>query len=314
MSMEYMPEGLRMNAPENRAAYANLSAIRESCERQRILEARALVCDASHNLLVDLGGIKGMIPRIEGALGIEEGYTRDIAILSRVNKPVCFKILSLTEDSAGAPMAVLSRRAVQQECMERYISQLSPGDVIPAKVTHMEPFGAFVDIGCGISSLIPIDSISVSRIAHPSDRFSIGQAIRAVAKSMDTVTSRICLTHKELLGSWEENASLFSVGETVAGIVRSVEPYGVFVELAPNLAGLAEVADNVHNGQQASVYIKSLLPEKMKVKLIIINAFDASYDLRPFHYFYAGRHLDRWRYSPTGSDKLIETVFAGEAT
>ena len=42
----------------------------------------------------------------------------------------------------------------------------------------------------------------------------------------------------------------------MAGIVRSVEPYGIFVELAPNLAGLAEVADNVHNGQQASVYIK----------------------------------------------------------
>ena len=51
MSMEYMPEGLRMNAPENRAAYANLSAIRESCERQRILEARALgvnLLDAGH--------------------------------------------------------------------------------------------------------------------------------------------------------------------------------------------------------------------------------------------------------------------------
>ena len=78
------------------------------------------------------------------------------------------------------------------------------------------------------------------------------------------------------------------------------------------MAGLAEVADNVHNGQQASVYIKSLLPEKMKVKLIIINAFDASYDLRPFHYFHSGRHMDRWRYSPAGAEKVIETLFEVE--
>ncbi|MGL0910084.1 hypothetical protein ACSTB0_13670, partial [Faecalibacterium wellingii] len=42
-----------------------------------------------------------------------------------------------------------------------------------------------------------------------------------------------------LLGTWEENAAGFTVGETVVGIVRSVEEYGTFIEIAPNLAGLA---------------------------------------------------------------------------
>lgn len=58
--------------------------------------------------------------------------------------------------------------------------------------------------------------------------------------------------------------------------MRSVEHYGVFVELAPNLAGLAEPKDGVKVGQQASVYIKNLIPEKMKIKLIIIDSFDPS--------------------------------------
>lgn len=56
---------------------------------------------------------------------------------------------------------------------------------------------------------------------------------------------RICLSQRELLGTWEENASLFEQGETVAGIVRSVEDYGIFVELTPNLAGLAEFREGV---------------------------------------------------------------------
>jgi len=58
----------------------------------------------------------------------------------------------------------------------------------------------------------------------------------------------------------------WSMRETaVAGIVRSVESYGIFVELTPNLAGLAELKENVHAGQQASVFIKSILPNRMKV-------------------------------------------------
>ena len=51
---------------------------------------------------------------------------------------------------------------------------------------------------------------------------------------------RFVLTIRELLGTWAENAARFTVGETVVGIVRSVEEYGTFVEIAPNLAGLAE--------------------------------------------------------------------------
>ena len=59
------------------------------------------------------------------------------------------------------------------------------GDIIPARVTHLESFGAFVDIGCGVSSLLSVDSISVSRISHPSDRLSVGDSIYAVIKSID---------------------------------------------------------------------------------------------------------------------------------
>ena len=71
----------------------------------------------------------------------------------------------------------------------------------------MEPFGAFVDIGCGIVSLMSIDCISVSRILHPKDRFFVGMPIKAAVKSIDYDSGRIYMTHKELLGTWKENES-----------------------------------------------------------------------------------------------------------
>ncbi len=306
--MQFFPEGYLCNTPKNRQYFTSAMRLTEAAARGEILEAPVILCDNSHNLTVNLGCMRGIIPREEGALGIAEGKTRDIALISRVGKPVAFQVQSVNLGSDGRPYAILSRREAQRRCQNEYLSLLKPGQVIPARVTHLDHFGAFCDVGCGIAALLPIDSISVSRISHPSDRFRTGDDIRVVVKSRD-VLGRITLSHKELLGTWEENAACFSLGETVSGIIRSVETYGVFVELTPNLAGLAEPHPGAKIGQNASVYIKNLLPDKMKVKLIIIDAFPGEPIHSPAEYFYTGNYLPRWRYSPESSDKLVETVF-----
>ncbi|MGN1480560.1 S1 RNA-binding domain-containing protein [Porcipelethomonas sp.] len=303
----YLPEGCLINTSENIRLTGSSAGLHEAMASGKILEWRASMCDSGHNLIVDLPTMKGIIPRIEGAIGIEDGTTKDIALISKVNKPVCFKVISISTDSNGKETAVLSRRAVQEECRSRYIDCLSAGDIIPARVTHLEQFGCFVDIGSGIPSLIPIDAVSVSRISHPADRFYPGQDIKVIIKSIDK--DRIWLSHKELLGTWQENANMFSAGETVSGIVRSIEDYGIFIELAPNLAGLAEPREGARVGQHASVYIKAIIPEKMKVKLIVVDIFDAEYKPSPLKYFVQSNHISHWRYPPETSDKIIETNF-----
>lgn len=303
----YLPEGKLINTTENQQVLSSLSNIYEAYKEQKILEAKATLCDQQHNLLVDMGVIKGIIPRVEGAVGIKEGTVRDIAVISRVNRPVCFVITDITTDENGETVAVLSREKAQRMCIENYVETLTVGDVVPASITHLETFGAFADIGCGVVALMPIDAISVSRIEHPKERFKVGMDIKAVIKSKEN--GRISLSHKELLGTWEQNAQLFTVGETVSGIVRSVENYGAFVELSPNLAGLAEVKEGVKAGDLASVYIKSIIEPKMKIKLIIIDTFSGEKEIKSPHYFYEGDHIDEFVYSPDGCEKYIATKF-----
>lgn len=304
---EFYPEGRLIASPANSSCLRSKMSLSEACADRRILEARAIICDAEHNLIVDLGCMKGIIPREEGALGIKEGTVKDIAVISRVNRPVCFIVESIDTDAHGNPLARLSRRRAQERCVDEKLSRLKIGDVTNGRVTHLESFGAFVDIGCGVIALMPIDSISVSRIDHPSQRFCVGMDIRVIIKNLDN--GRISLSHKELLGSWEENVRDFTPGETVAGIIRSVEDYGAFVELTPNLAGLAELKEGIKAGQQASVYIKNIIPERMKIKLIIIDSFESSEKIRPPKYFFLGDHLDRFLYSPENCSRRIETVF-----
>lgn len=308
---KYLPEGSLIFTRENREYISSLSGLERAKNEGKILEAIAIKCDSSTlSLELDLNGIKGIIEKNECLYSDE---IKDIAIITRVGKAVAFKVLGIEKSENGKPVAILSRRQAQIDCLNNYLLDLIPGDIIPAKITHFEPFGAFLDIGTGIPSLMSIDSVSVSRIESPHDRFDDHEEIKVVVKSIDYETGRIYVSTKELFGTWEENVASFSAGQTVSGIIRSIESYGIFVELSPNLAGLAELKEGVSVGDGCAVYIKSIIPDKMKVKLVIIDTYDKVLkENAKKHYFIDTdkvSHIDRWRYSPKESQKIIETVF-----
>ena len=217
----FLPEGALLDTPHNQLTIRSATNLAEAAMEGRVVEARAVLCDADHNLHVEMPCMEGIIPYYEGAVGIAEGTTRDIALISRVSKPVCFTVSGFEHLPDGRRRAVLSRRDAQERCRYEYIQNMRCGDIVPARITRLETFGAFCDIGCGLPALLPIAGISVSRISHPSDRFVPGMDIFGVVSSLEN--NRICLSQRELLGTWEENAALFSQGETVAGVVRSVE-------------------------------------------------------------------------------------------
>ena len=310
MKNKYKPEGFT-SSHEKYKAKKPLRSPTSLVYDDNIYEGTAVKCDSDLNLWVDYCGIKCKMPREEVNYLFPGEKDKDIAVISRVGKPVCFKVIGINKNPRGEDELLISRRQAQIECLQEYIEKLTVGDIIDARVTHMEQFGAFCDIGCGVISLLSVDCISVSRISHPRDRFEIGDSIRAIVKSRND-DGRIFLTHRELLGTWEENAAMFSQGQTVAGVIRSVESYGVFIELTPNLAGLAETRDDVFPSQPAAVYIKSILPERMKIKLVLIDTKGTELPRTSVKYIgdiYKRSHIESWTYSPANCSKLIESRF-----
>lgn len=305
----YFPEGL---ARGSRKAPMNAYELEEAMLSGRIIEGRAIMCDsAAMELRIEFGSFVGRMPRSE----VLDGEIKDIAVITRVGKAICFCITGIEQNGSSLDI-ICSRRLAQIKCREDYISRLRVGDIVPARVTHLEQFGAFVDIGCGIVSLITVDAISVSRISHPRDRFYPGQDIYAIVRSRDEESGRIYMTHRELLGTWAENAAELAPLNTVTGTIRSIEDYGIFIELTPNLAGLAEYREGVRVGDGCSVFIKSILPDRMKVKLVLIDTHPASSEPAPLKYkidIARVKHIDSWRYSPPESARVIESVFADRA-
>lgn len=283
----FSPEGLFHQPP-------GPEDLRRGLQTGEIFRAMCVKCDEFHHLHVDLGPIRGIIPREEAVLGLLEGRVREISVLSRVGKPVSFRVLDFDREGR----AILSRRSAQLEARNYFLNTLRPGDVIPAMVQTAADFGVFCDIGCGFTALMPIARCCISRLQSTGELYRPGQLIHTAILAIDDTEGLVHLTGRELLGTWEENAAGYRPGETVTGTVRSIMPYGAFVELKPNLSGLADAHTDLHPGDRVSVHIRSILPQKRKIKLNVLEVLPPLPRKSPPEFYITQGHLDRWEYYP----------------
>lgn len=248
------------------------TTLNSAIQTQEILEAKVVNCDENYNLYVNFGDDRvGIINRNE----IETNASSDIDLFkknvstSKLNKYVQFKVKGIDE----ANNYILSRKDVEKEAMSWVKEEVTEGNILKGIVKSIQPYGAFVEIGGGVVGLLHIEDISVARIKSPKERIRVGQKINVMVKSIDKDQDRIILTYKELLGSWEDNVKDIVEGTTIVGKAREVEKSknGIFIELKPNLVGLAEYKDGIEYGQNVNVYVKKIIPEKKKIKLIIVK-------------------------------------------
>ena len=267
--MEYqrsMPEGWVVNETD-----ITKEQLADAISTGEILQGKVNKCDSNYNLYVDFGNdVKGVIPREEvEAVNIDEtGFPKPNICTSKVNRYVQFKV----KDIDSKNNFILSRRAVGEDALNWMTNELQEGMVVNGIVKSMQPYGVFVEIGGGIVGLLHIEDISVARIKTPAERLKIGQKINVMVKSIDRKLERVILTYKELLGTWEDNVKDFSEGQTVKGIARETEKFknGIFIELKPNLVGMVEYKEGIEYGQNVDVYIKKIIPDKRKIKLLLV--------------------------------------------
>ena len=254
-----------------KTAILDKNNIEEYIKNKNTLQGIVKNCDEQYNLHIDLGNnIEGIIPRkeVEGINIEKDGLPKTNLCTGKVNRYVQFKVQKVSDEN----VALLSRREVQKEALNWVKTNLNPGDEVIGIVKRIENYGVFVEIGGGIVGLAHIEDLSIARIKTPFERLKIGQKINIMVKSVNREDGRIILSYKEMLGTWEENAKLFTAGMKAHGIVRETEKNknGIFIELMPNLVGMAEYEEGLEYGQKVDVYIKKIDYERKKVKLLVV--------------------------------------------
>ena len=190
---------------------------------------------------------------------------------SKVNQTLQFVVTDVNHEDENK--FFLSRLQVGNTVKQWITEDLQEGQIIPGIVRSMKPYGVFVEIAGGVVGLLHIEDISVGRIREPEERFSIGQKIKIMVKSINREQKQVVLTYKELLGTWEENVADIREGQILPGIIREKERNrnGVFIELKPNLVGLAEYQEQLAYGTKVKVFVKKIQKEKKKIKLMIVE-------------------------------------------
>lgn len=255
---------------------------------------------------------KGLIPLEEIFADFPGAVNK--SYLKKISTPLSVCVIDVLEDEKTI---ILSRKKASGIALEE-ILKLKPGDVVNGVVTSVHPKFVFVDIGSGNSFLLPIQNSSRSFVSNMSDRFEKGEKINCIIKSVNQDTKKVVLTHRELLGTWEQNVMNFSPGIITNGIVRKIESEAVYIELLPNLFGLADTPNfDIKENDVVTVNIDSITPVNMKIRLKItcvqknINLDMHHYNY--YHYYYKpGDHIKSWKYSPDYSNKVIETIFEEE--
>ena len=119
-SNSYKPEGAILSTSENREYILSELGLIRAMNEGKILEAIAIRCDENFTLTVDLGAFKGYIDREDVQYNKNGEDVRDIAVITRVGKAVCFKVLGFFTKN-GEKAVRLSRREAQRECYENFL-------------------------------------------------------------------------------------------------------------------------------------------------------------------------------------------------
>jgi small subunit ribosomal protein S1 len=210
----------------------------------------------------------------------QSGFRRDENQAAYIGKSLQFKIIEYAEKGRNI---VLSRRAVLDEERRNRKTELKEtlkeGMKVRGKVTSLQKFGAFVDIG-GLEGLLPISEIAWTRIEKVGDVLSVGQDVEVIIKKLDWEADRFSFSLKDALPDpWEHAAEAFVVGSYHTGTVSRLAPFGAFVALKEGIDGLIHISklgggkrinhprEVVKEGQTIEVRVEAVDPAQRKLSL-----------------------------------------------
>jgi small subunit ribosomal protein S1 len=233
-------------------------------------------------LSVDVAGVRGFCP----ASQIDARFVDDLA--TYVGQRLTFRITRYEPRNL-----VLSRRALLEEENAKRAAEtrkrIEIGAVLRGKVVGFKPFGAFIDLG-GIEGMLHVSEMGYARVERPEDMLSLGQEVEVAVVKIEPgeKSERIGLSLKALATDpWRDTAATLVEGTRVRGKVTRLQPFGVFVEIAPGIEGLVHISElgtdrRIHHpkevasvGQEVEAVVLSVDHERRRIGLSMTAARDA---------------------------------------
>ena len=251
-------------------------------EREKLLDAlkegervKGIVKNLTdYGAFLDLGGIDGLLHITDMAWKrvkhpsevVEIGQEIDVVVLKfdREKNRVSLGLKQMGDD----PWTNIVRRYPE-------------GQKLFGHVSNITDYGCFVEIEDGVEGLVHVSEMDwTNKNVNPNKVVTLGDEVEVVILEIDEERRRISLGMKQCKQNpWDEFGTTNSKGDIIAGKIKSITDFGIFIGLDGNIDGLIHLTDlswnkpgeeavrDYQKGQELEAMVLSIDPERERISL-----------------------------------------------
>jgi len=278
-------EGFIEMSVKGAAAEITWDILEQKKDKGELIQVKILGANKG-GLLAEISGISAFLPvsqlDSEHYPKVEGGDPQKIQqeLLKFVGQELEVKIFDL---KPATQEIILSEKAKKQDLIKELLKNYKKDDEVEGEITGLTDFGAFVKFneeGTSpefIEGLIHISELDWKIIEDPSEVVKVGQKVKA--KIIDIVGDKVSLSLKALKENpWLKIDEKYKKGDAVDGKVTKFNPFGVFVQLTPEIQGLCHISEF---GSQAKMQERVEIGKKYKFEILLIDPKEHKMSLKP---------------------------------
>lgn len=155
------------------------------------------------------------------------------------------------------------------------------GIKLSGRVTNLTDYGCFVEIEEGVEGLVHVSEMDwTNKNIHPSKVVAVNNIVDVIVLDIDEERRRISLGLKQCkVNPWQEFSETHKKGVHVAGKIKSITDFGIFIGLKGGIDGLVHLSDiswkisgedavkNYKKGDEISAVVLQVDAERERISL-----------------------------------------------
>ena len=227
-----------------------------------------------YGAFVDLGGIDGLLHITDMAWK----RVKHPSEVVKVSDEIEVRILKFDRERSRVSLGLKQLGADPWQAIAR---RYPPNTRLFGKVTNIADYGCFVEIEEGVEGLVHVSEMDwTNKNVNPAKVVHVGQEVEVMVLDIDEERRRISLGLKQCkTNPWKEFAENYNRGDKVAGQIKSITDFGIFIGLPGGIDGLVHLSDiswdvpgeeavrNFQKGQQLEAMVLTIDPERERISL-----------------------------------------------
>ena len=275
---------IKLDQKRNNVVVSRRAVVEEeySAEREVLLEslqegntAKGIVKNLTdYGAFVDLGGIDGLLHITDMAWK----RVKHPSEVVNVGDEIDVKILKFDRERSRVSLGIKQLGADPWQALAR---RYPPSTRLFGKVTNIADYGCFVEIEEGVEGLVHVSEMDwTNKNVNPAKVVQVGDEVEVMVLDIDEERRRVSLGIKQCQPNpWAEFAAGNNKGDKVAGKIKSITDFGIFIGLEGGIDGLVHLSDiswelageeavrNYHKGDEVEAQILAIDPERERISL-----------------------------------------------